>query len=146
MRQTLEFTVFGQPAPQGSKNLYRGRLVEASKKVGPWRIAVKDAVFRAWIAESDERPFVEPVEIRSVFYLPRPKTVKREYPSVPPDLDKLERGLFDALTQAGVWTDDALVVRSQASKLYADRPEDAGVRVFIRTIQTAEDNSLATNK
>jgi Holliday junction resolvase RusA-like endonuclease len=113
-------------------------MIEVSKKVGPWRAAVNEAVSRAWIATADSSSFSDPVEIRATFYLPRPKTVKRLLPSVPPDLDKLERGLFDALTLAGAWADDSLVVRSQAAKLYADKIEDAGVRVSIRTIDLAD--------
>ena len=138
-RQELYFTAFGLPAPQGSKkHVGNGRMIEVSKKVGPWRAAVNEAVSRAWIATADSSSFTDPVEIRATFYLPRPKTVKRLLPSVPPDLDKLERGLFDALTLAGAWSDDSLVVRSQAAKLYADKIQDAGVRVSIRTIELAD--------
>jgi len=139
MRQELYFTAFGDPAPQGSKNVYNGRLVEASKKLKPWRAAVADAVFRAFMATGDERQFTEPVEVRAVFYLPRPRTVKRELPSVPPDLDKLQRSLGDALSiDAKVLQDDSLIVRWEASKVYAERPEDTGVRVAIRTIALIE--------
>lgn len=112
----LEFFVPGIPAPQGSKkHVGGGRLVESSKKVAPWRKAVAETV-----AQLTFTPFDEPVEVWATYYLPRPSTVRRELPSVPPDLDKLERGLFDALTIAGVWADDSLVVDSHPSKRYAD--------------------------
>lgn len=122
----LELFIPGDPAPQGSKrHVGNGRFIEASKKVGPWRAAVKAAV-----AELDFVPFDEPVEVFATYLLPRPKTVTRDLPSVPPDLDKLERGLFDALTQAGVWSDDSLVVDSHPSKRYADgNPTGALVRI-----------------
>lgn len=135
MRQELYFTVFGDPAPQGSKNVYNGRLVEASKKVKPWRAAIAKEVFKTFVMTGDDRQFTDPVEVRATFYLPRPKTVKRELPSVPPDLDKLQRALGDALSiDAQVLADDALIVRWETSKLYADNPADSGVRVAIRTI------------
>jgi hypothetical protein len=63
-------------------------------------------------------PMDTPVEIALVFYLPKPKTVKREWPSVKPDLDKLIRSTFDGLTTGGLYTDDALVVAVSASKEY----------------------------
>ncbi len=139
MRQELYFTAFGDPAPQGSKNVYNGRLVEASKKLKPWRAAVADAVFRAFVATGDESQFTEPVEVTATFYLPRPRTVKRLLPSVPPDLDKLQRSLGDALSvDAKVLADDSLIVKWNASKLYAENLNDTGVRVAIRTIAVAE--------
>ena len=138
MRQELYFTAFGDPAPQGSKNVYNGRLVEASKKLKPWRAAVADAVFKAFVATSDERQFTEPVVIRATFFLPRPKSVKRWLPSVPPDLDKLQRALGDALSiDTKVLADDSLIVRWETSKVYADH-QDAGVRVAIRLATVEE--------
>lgn len=132
VRQELYFTAFGDPAPQGSKNVYNGRLVEASKKVKPWRAAVADAVFRAMVATHDERQFTEPVVVEATFFLPRPKTVKRLLPSVPPDLDKLQRALGDALSvDSQVLADDSLIVKWVSSKVYADS-RDAGARVSIR--------------
>lgn len=124
----FSLTIYGEPAPQGSKrHVGNGRMVEASKKVAPWRKAVQLAVsssFPEWVA------FEEPLEIWATFYLPRPPSVKRAVPSVPPDLDKLERGLFDALTIAGVWRDDSLVVKAHSEKLYADT-QAPGVDIHI---------------
>lgn len=65
-------------------------------------------------------PMVGPVEVKATFYLERPKTVKRDSPSVRPDVDKLLRALLDALTQSGVIGDDAQVCRVYADKTYAE--------------------------
>jgi Holliday junction resolvase RusA-like endonuclease len=57
-----------------------------------------------------------------MFYLDRPSsvsTVKRPYPIVPPDIDKLLRGVQDSLTGV-VYEDDAQIVRVLAWKVYAD--------------------------
>ncbi len=148
-RQELYFTAFGDPAPQGSKQIGRnGRMFEASKKLAPWRAAVADAVFRAYVATGDDSQFTEPIVVQATFFLPRKPTVKRALPSVPPDLDKLCRGLGDALSiNAKVIADDALIVKWYASKVYAD-DVDAGVRVAIKTIslfeQTFDNNTLIT--
>ena len=123
--------MFGDPAPQGSKrHVGNGRMIEASKKVGPWRVAVAEAVAAA-VPFEDKPVFTGPVRIMTTYYLARPKTVKRLLPSVPPDLDKLERGLFDALTQAGVWVDDSLVIRSLPTKLYADSRQPGAVVAIV---------------
>lgn len=131
-RQELYFTAFGNPRPQGSKrHIGNGRMIEASD-VKPWRKAIADAVFRAWVATGDDRPFTEPVVVVATFYLPRPRSVRRWLPSVPPDLDKLCRALGDALSvDSGALSDDSLIVKWDVRKVYADK-QDAGVRVGIR--------------
>ena len=114
----ISFFIEGIPAPQGSKTGFvkNGRVVmiEASKKVKPWREAVV-----AETAKNVACTMTEPVEIALVFYLPKPKTVTRKWPSVKPDLDKLIRSTFDGLTTGGLYTDDALVIAVSASKEYA---------------------------
>jgi len=143
MRNELYFTAYGIPRPQGSKrHVGNGVMIEASD-VKPWRKAIANAVFEAWIRSGDDRPFTGPVEVWATFYLPRPKTIKRLLPSVAPDLDKLQRALGDALSiDSKALADDSLIVRWNASKLYADS-HDAGVRVAIKAINT-EDNGLVT--
>lgn len=136
-RTELFFSVFGDPAPQGSKkHVGNGRFVEVSKKVKPWRTAVKAAYQMAVQETGDWSMFDGPVEIDVVFYLQRPVSVsksKRPLPIVPPDLDKLERGLFDALTEAGVWMDDSLVVVSSSRKVYADQ-RGPGAAISVRKV------------
>ena len=123
----LELRVFGLPAPQGSKrHVGGGRMIEASKKVAPWREAVVSEAIRAGLADAR---LDTPCRISITFYMPRPAGhtgthgLKRSAPIWPhrtPDLDKLMRSTFDALTQAAVWTDDARVVVATALKTYAD--------------------------
>lgn len=140
MRQELYFTAIGTPRPQGSKrHVGNGRMVEASD-VKPWRKAIADAVNRAWVATGDSSQFTEPVIVWATFYLPRPKSVKRLLPSVPPDLDKLCRALGDGLSveTPAALLDDSLIVQWHVAKVYAD-DHDAGVRVAIKTVALVED-------
>lgn len=126
----LEFRVFGEPAPQGSKKpIGNNRFVEVSKKLAPWRKAVKEAATGLVVADLDA-----PILVDILFYLPKPKTVKRDYPTVAPDLDKLVRGCLDAITSAGVWRDDAYVVSVAARKVYASDVEPSGCSVRINTL------------
>jgi crossover junction endodeoxyribonuclease RusA len=131
-RRELYFTAYGDPKPQGSKrHVGNGVLIEASN-VKPWRKAIAAAVFETWVRSGDDRPFTEPVVVYATFYMPRPKSVKRELPSVAPDLDKLMRGLGDALSiDSQALADDALIVAWKAAKVYADGHEP-GVSVAIR--------------
>jgi crossover junction endodeoxyribonuclease RusA len=124
MTRSFAFTVAGIPGPQGSKNNYgRGRTVESSKKVGPWREAVKCAALQAICVRDQDlpwQPFDGPLSFTAVFWLPRPASApkKRWAPSARPDCSKLVRSTEDALTDVAVWVDDARVVRINASKSY----------------------------
>lgn len=129
----LHFTAHGTPAAQGSKrHVGNGVMVESSKKVKPWR---QDVVAAALEAIEDIRgfePLAGPVDVDVVFYFVRPKSHYRangrlkesapEHVAKRPDIEKVLRSTFDAMTTAGVWRDDALVVRVAAEKLYAEAP------------------------
>ena len=127
-RNSFSFTVFGvDPAPQGSKKYVGSRrtaagnniplIIESSPKLPAWRKAVSEAVVQGMKDSGDDSKFEQAVKVEAIFYLTRPRTVSRDYPIVPPDLDKLARGLLDGMKP--VWSDDSLVVRLEISKKYA---------------------------
>jgi Holliday junction resolvase RusA-like endonuclease len=59
---------------------------------------------------------------------------KRPLPIVPPDLDKLARGLLDGIGQSEViWGDDSQVINLIARKFYADDREP-GAEVKITAL------------
>lgn len=142
----IVFFAVGTPAPQGSKrHVGGGRLIESSRRVGPWRGAVRAAAIRAL---GGRPPRTGPLEVHLRFVMPRPKSHLRQgraqtdgwrlLPSAPrqhtgkPDVDKLVRAALDALT--GVcWCDDAQVVAVHGEKGYAYRGAPTpGVYVLIR--------------
>lgn len=139
--------VAGLPAPQGSKrHVGRGVMVESSKRLKPWREDVRQAV----LAQLDGRPPLDgPVHVQLVFWLPRPKShpkTRRTLPTTAPDVDKLLRGVLDALTSAGAIRDDAIVVDAPPSKRYVHPPQLAlegepvtpGVWIVARPYSQAE--------
>jgi Holliday junction resolvase RusA-like endonuclease len=141
-RNSFSFTVFGyEPRPQGSKKYVGQRttaagnkiplIIEASPGLPVWRKAVSDAVKQAMIDSGDSSKFEGAVKLEAVFYLTRKPSVKRAYPTVPPDLDKVLRSLMDGISAKGegVWGDDSQVVRLEVSKKYATG--EAGVAVTI---------------
>lgn len=146
----LSITVYGLPAPQGSKrHVGRGILVESSKALAPWREDVKLAALRALEESPDWDRGLGLVAAHVLFAFPRPlshfRTGKHSQelrPDAPhlvgkkPDLDKLLRSTGDALTSAGVWSDDSRLAQVFAVKTYVshnapgslDRP---GARIFL---------------
>lgn len=138
-REPIILDVYGLPTPQGSKKLIHGRIIEASSaKLQKWRKEVQ-SVAMTHLHETGWTPFTGPVELRVTFFLPRPPSVKRtgknarEYPIVPPDLDKLVRGVGDALTYGEVWGDDSQVVSMVCHKRYADEREP-GAEIEIHSV------------
>lgn len=147
-RSDLLITVYGAPAPQGSKRavIHRGTgrpvVMEQSKKLKPWREGVKHAALD--VIGGMGQPWHQPpldgaLVVDMVFTTTRPKShyrtgrnahlLRDDAPPRPigaPDLSKLARSTEDALTDAGVWVDDARVTEyGRLAKVYADEDPDA---------------------
>lgn len=134
----LLVVAYGQPAPQGSKrHVGNGVMVESSKRVKPWREAVKYAALDALAASPDWPTTTPVVGLHVIFTLPRPRAHYRtgKYahqlrPDAPhlhsgrPDLDKLLRSTCDALRDAAAYADDCRVAQVYALKSYPLDPED----------------------
>lgn len=146
--------VHGIPIPQGSKTVVpakgkRRAFVRDSNgdKLKPWRDKVKA---HAEDATRYVETFTGPVRIWVNFTFDRPRSHYRTgrnahllkddaplYPQSKNDVDKLQRAIFDALTDAEVWTDDGLVVDVRARKYWADEHEHALPRAGVALIVEA---------
>jgi Holliday junction resolvase RusA-like endonuclease len=139
---TLTFSIIGTPAPQGSKtkNQY-GAMYEDSKNLKPWRSAVASAAHEAM---GGHDIYLGPVIVGIRFRLARPKghygtgrnagQLRPSAPKVPdvkPDLSKLVRATEDAMTDAGVWRDDAQIVGLWVVKEYATDDLPVGATVSV---------------
>ena len=117
----IKFTVYGCPAPQGSKVKTRWGMREDNPRTGTWREAVKQAVLMAYplATRADSVLIRGPVVVHVVFTMPRPKSAKKgALPDKKPDVDKLLRSTFDAMTEMGCWEDDSRVVCVSAWKVF----------------------------
>lgn len=138
--------VRGLPRPQGSMRLHTlpggGTAARYPAAVYQWRAQVQQAV-----AQLETEPFPEAVELRLGFDLPRPaghygtgrnaqaiRPAAPDHPTHMPDLDKLVRCVADAITDAGLWKDDAQVVSLKAAKRYVTTPP--GVLITIAELPT----------
>ena len=73
------------------------------------------------------QPIEGAIEIKLNFIYQKPKTVKRDLPTKPPDLDKVIRSCLDALSGVA-YVDDGQVVSIVATKRYGAVP---GVEIEI---------------
>jgi Holliday junction resolvase RusA-like endonuclease len=126
-------TVPGEPVPQGSlRSGGRGQLFYSNaSRLKPYRTNVAAAV-REEAGDGHEQ-WTGPVTVRVAFTFERPTShVKKNgelragvaFDKVTaPDLDKLARSVLDAITQSGVYADDAQVVILAAEKAYGPEAE-----------------------
>lgn len=127
----MKLVVYGTPIPQGSSKAFLPRgwkrpIVTADNpKTKSWRQAIIDAS-REWAEGHGPWPREMPLALNVAFFLPRPSSAPKRRTEVTtrPDLDKLLRAVGDALTDAGVWLEDAQVVAATASKAYAGGRHD----------------------
>ena len=150
---TVTFAAFGRPVPQGTvRSLGKGRpsIHGNAQTLLPWRAtialaAAEGAELLTWARTE------QPVTVHARFFFDRPlghfgkKGLRPAAPAVPygrgvGDIDKLCRGLLDAIGDSGaVWLDDSQVVELLATKQYVaphtslDRP---GVIVVIRPVRS----------
>lgn len=133
MTKSFSFVVPGEPIGQGSmKHIGNGRMIAANdKKLRPWRKAVKEAIESKWAADGEIIKFDGPTGIRIEFCVERPKSVKREWPTVPYDIDKSCRSILDSCTDSTIVTDDSIFVELYAKKVYGDGcPYGAHVTIY----------------
>lgn len=135
----IEITVYGNPAPQGSKRFVgmkagKGIMIESSKAVKPWREAVKYAALEALeprelsIGAHCNGAMPGAIHCEMTFTVAKPKSApktRRTWPDRKPDLSKLIRSTEDALSDAGVWEDDARVVYCAARKVFPGEHPDS---------------------
>ena len=122
------FVVLGQPVPQGSmKHVGGGRIVSKSPKLKEWREKIAQVV-RDQVGEPAH---LSAVSVTAIFIFNKPKSVKRDQPTVPPDLDKLQRALGDAISiDAKYLNDDSQIVEWHSQKVYGS---PAGVVFTVKT-------------
>ena len=137
--KTIEIEVIGSPVPQGSL-------------VGNPRFGMRytnDALLKEWrskviVALADEMPDdwdqSAPLFVSANFRFIRPKAhfgKKGLRPSAPdhkatkPDLDKLTRGIGDAIEQSGIARNDSQIVQWSVLKRWTEDQEPPGVLLIV---------------
>ena len=131
MRETVRFFIPGVPVQQGSKTAFvvgkRAVVTDQNKaRLKPWR-----AIVAAHARHHKFLTFDEPVAVSLTFVMPRPARPRFNVPAVKPDIDKLVRAMLDGLTDGGLISDDARVVRLTAEERYATPDSPVGVHVGV---------------
>jgi Holliday junction resolvase RusA-like endonuclease len=139
---SLHFTVYGAATPKGSMKAFipkgwkRAILTDSNEKLKSWQQLVAEGANHARQQQppSERGLMMGAVRLTLAFYLPRPKKYQRggvnpAHVSAP-DVDKLVRGVTDALKRVA-WVDDSQVVDLIAMKRYAAVEQPPYVEVWV---------------
>jgi|SRR5262245_44697638 len=138
----ISLIVHGQPVPQGSKSWMpksQTLISDNDKKLRPWRAQLAEEMRALGV-----QTLLGPISAEMTFYLQRPQhhwgtgrnagTLKAsapEYQSGYPDVDKLQRAVFDALQESALVRNDGQIAVVTAVKRYAQTP---GVHLKLRPL------------
>ena len=126
-RPVVRIRALGTPIAQGSKKAFvvggRARLVESAAGLPAWRSQVEYAALNGLDAAGITGPLDGPLELTVEFRFRMPTSrraaLRRRgvaHRDRAPDLDKLQRAVYDALANAGVLTNDSRIVCVVATK------------------------------
>lgn len=143
----LIFTVLGKAQPQGSGRAFTytrkaekgggigARIDSDNPNLKSWRHEVAVTAHLAMRRAGFAMLVTGPVRVCADVYLPCPKSRKPHHPHLTkPDIDKLARGLCDALTGI-VWTDDSQVTQLKVTKAYASAGTSPCMVVSVSAIE-----------
>ena len=98
------------------------------------------------VLKEQDAHFDKAICLRLIFYMPRPKShyrtgkfshiLKDSAPSFhtkKPDVDNLSKAVLDAMTDAGILSDDSIVVQHYIYKKYTER--ETGVKIEIEELE-----------
>jgi crossover junction endodeoxyribonuclease RusA len=109
----ITFSVNGKPIQQGSMKVINGHVLHAKgSELIYWRSAIALEASR-----HISKMYEGAIRLEIGFRMEKPKSVKRTYPTKPPDLDKLVRSVLDALSGVA-YVDDGQVTEIAANKAY----------------------------
>lgn len=119
----ISFNFPTDPTAKGRPRIWKGRAV-TPKKTRDFEKLISTLAKIQYRGE----PLSGPLTLIIVFYLKKPKSVKRDYPTVKPDLSNCVKSLEDALNGIA-YKDDSQIVELICSKKYADV---SGIFVDVR--------------
>jgi Holliday junction resolvase RusA-like endonuclease len=128
----IELRVFGEPEAQPRPRWGMGHFY--SPKTAFWK-----AVFMAAKAHKPKPRFEDtPLEMDVVLFFSRPKSKPAwaHWKTTKPDVDNVAKAVMDAMTSAGWWDDDAIIVKLNVQKIYASDKVKPGAIVTIEPCQT----------
>lgn len=131
---SLSVVIPGAAVPQGSTRAFvvgnRAVVVGDNKpKLREWRALAVMILCAEREKQGYSEPWRGPVALSVTEYRLRPKSIRRVFPTVKPDSDKILRAVCDSLEAAQVLVSDAQIVSAYVRKRYG---REARVEIDVR--------------
>ena len=111
----VEFTVYGKP--QGKQRPRFSRRSSSIYTPAKTR-SYERQIAKAYTTAANGFSFGDkPVEIWITAVFPKAKTSKKEYPTIKPDIDNIQKAVFDGLNGI-VYSDDKQIISAVAHKTF----------------------------
>lgn len=141
----MRFFIHGTPKPQSRpRTANRGRFNVIYSETTEWKEGVK---FQTRQAKEDNF-FDGAIKVDLDFFFNRPKShygtgknsgvLKKsapKYHTKKPDKDNLEKAVTDALVDAGLLSDDSIIVTGETSKWYCEPGDSSGCDIHIKKLE-----------
>lgn len=114
MRQA-SLCIFQDPVAKGRAKFTRSGFLYTPAKTRKSEASIKTEMRSAFTGE----PFDNAIKVKIIFNLKRPKSVKRMYPAVKPDIDNYIKQIFDS-GNGILWVDDSLICSLYTTKQYSE--------------------------
>lgn len=135
----MNIKIDGIPKPQARPRFSsRGKFVKVYSPKSDWRKHLEKEFKKL------DFYFDSAIVIDLDFYMPRPKSHYRsgkfshikkdnapEYHISKPDIDNLTKPVFDAMEDAGILSNDSIIIGGERWKTYGDEP---GVEILVRKL------------
>ena len=135
----LDVRINLEPIGKGRPRVTRQGRAYTPKATRDWEQAAAAVLACAWAGAG---PIDTPCEVLIRAYKRRPKHYRKSgagagplWAPKKPDIDNVAKAVLDALTLAGVWTDDALVCRLLVEKLECAHGVEPCVEVVVSALQ-----------
>lgn len=134
----MKFTLDGDPVAHRYEIVKRGAFASLAKtkKYKAWRadlgwqvLSIKNRLRLVQFKKGT------PLGIAFTFRFTRPKSVKRKYPTVPPDLNNIIKPIEDAMKGILIHDDKDIVFYGDTWKIYAEPGEPPGITVTLWEIK-----------
>lgn len=114
MRQA-SLCIFQDPVAKGRAKFTRSGFLYTPAKTRKSEASIKTEMRSVYNAE----PFDSAIKVKIIFNLKRPKSVKRLYPAIKPDIDNYIKQIFDS-GNGILWVDDSLICSLYTTKQYSE--------------------------
>ena len=141
----LDTFMVTEHAPQAKQRprMTRGGHVYTPAETRRAELFIKLHAEAEYALKMGRSPYPGPVHLYLDIVIPRPRTSKRPYPDVKPDLDNYQKLVCDALNEV-VWRDDCQVTNAAVAKRYAKPGEKTGFRILVKAVEDGTETKKPT--